>query len=350
MTIPTSSLYPSAIDNNNSLFADPVNSLTMALQTDVSDVGTEIVIIGSVSEFEVPCFLAFATGELVYATVKNNTTRQVTIERGPIPVAHLAGENIRPSVAAQYFNQLKRAILAIENTLGVNPQGIYNSVTDKLNNVDVNIQSSNSDVALANQRLTTANQNIATTQASLVSSQSVLSSIQSNQTIMNGEIAAVNAVIASGVNVIPIGTILSFPGAAAPSGFLICDGGLISRSTYYALFAIIGTTYGVGNGTTTFGIPDMRGRTPIGAGQGAGLTNRVLGGVLGEEAHTLAISEMPAHDHPYEGGYTNATYATGSANSVPAVVSTLNTGSEPGVVVPHTNMQPSIIMNFVIKF
>ncbi|MCR6633146.1 MAG: tail fiber protein [Magnetospirillum sp.] len=93
------------------------------------------------------------------------------------------------------------------------------------------------------------------------------------------------------------GEIRLFGGASAPSGWLFCDGSAVNRTAYAALFAVIGTAFGSGDGTATFNLPDLRGRAPIGAGQGAGLTSRTLGGTVGEEKHTLTIAEIPAHNH-----------------------------------------------------
>jgi microcystin-dependent protein len=80
----------------------------------------------------------------------------------------------------------------------------------------------------------------------------------------------------------------------APSGWLLCNGDIISRSTYSALFSAIGTTYGSGDGSTTFALPDMRGRVPMGVGQGAGLTNRTLASTTGLESVTLSSSNIPS--------------------------------------------------------
>ncbi len=77
------------------------------------------------------------------------------------------------------------------------------------------------------------------------------------------------------------GEIKTYAGAAAPAGWLSCNGALISRADYAALYEVIGITYGTGDGSTTFALPDLRGRIPIGAGHGAGLTNRGLGVVGG---------------------------------------------------------------------
>lgn len=84
---------------------------------------------------------------------------------------------------------------------------------------------------------------------------------------------------------------------AAPTGWLECDGAAVSRTTEAALFAKIGTTFGNGNGTTTFNVPSFTNRVPIGAGQGTGLTNRVLGTNGGSPDFMLTTSHMPQHTH-----------------------------------------------------
>jgi microcystin-dependent protein len=101
----------------------------------------------------------------------------------------------------------------------------------------------------------------------------------------------------AGLDGSPVGTISSYSSAIIPRGWLLCDGSAVPRATYPDLFAVTGTTYGAGNGTTTFNLPDMRGRFIIGAGQGTGLTNRALAAIGGEEAHANTVAEMAAHTH-----------------------------------------------------
>ncbi len=91
----------------------------------------------------------------------------------------------------------------------------------------------------------------------------------------------------------------------APQGWALCDGSILSIQSYSALYALIGTTYG-GNGVTTFALPDLRGRVAIGQGQGAGLTNRVIGSVAGTEKTYLTVSNLPV--------YTSTATVTGSAS------------------------------------
>jgi microcystin-dependent protein len=93
-----------------------------------------------------------------------------------------------------------------------------------------------------------------------------------------------------------LGEIRLFAGNFAPTGWALCDGSLLAISQNQALFSILGTTYG-GNGTTTFGLPDLRGRVPIGMGNGQGLTARTEGEVGGLEQVTLTQSQIPAHTH-----------------------------------------------------
>lgn len=94
-----------------------------------------------------------------------------------------------------------------------------------------------------------------------------------------------------------VGTIKDFGQAALPGGWLLCDGAAVSRAIYAALFAAIGVVWGAGDGATTFNVPDCRGRSRVGVGQGAGLTNRVLAASAGAEVHVLTTAEIALHDH-----------------------------------------------------
>lgn len=181
-------------------------------------------------------------------------------------------------------------------------------------------------------------------------------------------------------SLIPAGTMILFGGTSTPSGWFWCDGSAYSRTTYAALFAAIGTTWGVGDGSTTFNVPDLRGRAPIGVGQGSGLTNRTLGSKLGEEGHALTLAENGAHTHvgglhahtggahthnytriAYVGsggtnnlsGGTTGTLQTVSTDSGGAVATTSDgavatTSSGSGAA--HNTMQPSLVVNYLIKF
>lgn len=103
------------------------------------------------------------------------------------------------------------------------------------------------------------------------------------------------------------GSIYMFAGSTAPTGFLVCDGSAVSRSTYSSLYNIIGTMYGSGDGSTTFNLPDLSGRVVLGASQGY-----ARGTYGGESTHALSSSEIPAHHHevPQHGHGSEVTVVT----------------------------------------
>ena len=112
----------------------------------------------------------------------------------------------------------------------------------------------------------------------------------------------------------PTGTILDYAGDVVPAGYLLCDGRAVSRTTYAALYAVLGTRYGAGDGSTTFGLPDLRRRVALGSG-GAGSAEiaNTLGATGGEESHALTLAELPAHTHAGSAGSAGAhTHGAGS--------------------------------------
>lgn len=138
------------------------------------------------------------------------------------------------------------------------------------------------------------------------------------------------------------GVIKMFGGSSAPTGYLMCNGDAVNRTTYADLFAVIGTSFGSGDGSTTFNVPDMRGRAPIGVGTGTGLTARAMGATVGAETHTLTEAEMPAHTHSL------GVNAAGSGIESGGEFGTGSSGSTGGGGA-HNNMQPSLAVNFIIK-
>jgi len=155
-----------------------------------------------------------------------------------------------------------------------------------------------------------------------------------------------------------IGMIVMFAGNFAPRNWAFCNGQLLSISQNTALFSILGTTYG-GNGQTTFGLPDLRGRVPMHPGQGPGLSPRSLGETSGVETVTLLQTEIPAHSHLVGCSSDDATSGDPSLNFPAAFPQKIysnaagktmngtmigNTGGSQ----PHNNIQPYQCVNFII--
>lgn len=149
-------------------------------------------------------------------------------------------------------------------------------------------------------------------------------------------------------------------------GYLLCNGDAVSRTTYANLFALVGTTFGSGNGTSTFNLPDFRGRVFGGIGAGAGLTTRTLGNVVGSENVTLTAAQMPNHRHRTSlgAGGNDGTFGntasvgdstvyteviSGSPNKSGSVAWTDYAGNSSPA--PHDVMQPTLFAgNTFIKF
>lgn len=170
-----------------------------------------------------------------------------------------------------------------------------------------------------------------------------------------------------------LATILLWPCNFYPAGWLYCDGSLLSIAQNQALFALLGTTFG-GNGTTTFALPDLRGRVPVGAGSGPGLSARTLGEISGSESVTILPTQMPAHTHTVTIKVSNAqatdSTPTPTINSLAAPYDTtnfapiagynnqapntaLNIGTPPvtgvtGGSLPTPIMQPYLVLNYII--
>ena len=179
--------------------------------------------------------------------------------------------------------------------------------------------------------------------------------------IKDGAVTAAKLDSAATSVLMPIGAIMPYAGSTAPTGYLLCDGAAISRTTYSSLFGIVGITYGAGDASTTFNLPDLRGRViagqdDMGGSSADNLTDTQadqLGGTLGFETHTLTTSEMPSHTH---GGLTDIDPDGGDGGSAhdPGQDYVLSNG--PGTVSgstggggAHNNVQPTIILNYIIK-
>ncbi len=164
-----------------------------------------------------------------------------------------------------------------------------------------------------------------------------------------------------------LGEIRIFAGTYAPQGWALCQGQLLAIRQYTALFALLGVNYG-GNGTTTFGLPDLRGRLPVGTGQSPGNSNYAQGVTTGAETVALTLQNIGAHTHLLQAGTSSdssspagnvlaafpggrgggtTSYAPASAATPGAMSSQALSGSG-GSSQPHDNMQPYLTLNFII--
>jgi microcystin-dependent protein len=190
-----------------------------------------------------------------------------------------------------------------------------------------------------------------------------------------------NADIAAVFDSTPTGSVVSFAGSASPTGWLLCDGSAVSRTTYSTLFSVMSTTYGIGDGSTTFNLPNLKGRVPVGL-DSSQTEFDVLGETGGLKAVTLtgAQSGTSVHGHGNNIGTNNDTHghSTNTAGDASNFLSgstvnmrysdstnpTLNTSNDThnhtmsgGVLnsvaanaaEAHTNLQPYIVLNYIIK-
>lgn len=185
--------------------------------------------------------------------------------------------------------------------------------------------------------------------------------------ILDGTIAIGDLAAAVQQLLIPTGSVVQFSGTSAPTGWAICAGGELAIASYGDLYAILGTTYGAltngsgSSGTTHFRLPDLRGRVAVGAGTGSGLTARSLGSASGSETHLLTAAEsgLPAHSHSAVYSFHQAAdTATGTASGMfnPNISTanasypvTVNNNDPASAASAHNNMQPFVVLNYIIK-
>lgn len=268
-------------------------------------------------------------------TVLDINGLQFTISRaeeGTDPAkVHLEGDKARHMITARDLQESQDHIAATESVHGISDTAflVYTNSSQTLTNKQFTSPKINENVPVT---ATSSELNIL--DGALVSTAELnyLSGTTSNvQTQLN---TIVNVTIP---NSMPVGSIIMFGGTTPPTGWLLCNGQ--STTGYTALAAALG-------GAAT--VPDLRGRAPIGYGQGPSLTNRgTIGATVGAETHTLTTPELPSFTHEFQyssGDGTGSTY-----------IETTNSGYSGSLFYshgsnqPHNNMQPSTVVNFIIK-
>lgn len=157
-----------------------------------------------------------------------------------------------------------------------------------------------------------------------------------------------------------LGEIRLWGPAAPPTGWALCDGQLLSVASNAALFNVLGNRFG-GDGVTTFALPDLRGRIPIGPGQAPGLSNRQLGQAGGAETCTLTVAQLPAHAHTLAANPSNGSSDSPAGamparmpSAIPQYGANANADLAPAAIAPtgggqpHNNMQPYLVVIHII--
>jgi microcystin-dependent protein len=230
---------------------------------------------------------------------------------------------------------------------------------------------------------TTAELNIMDGVTASTAELNILDGVTATTTELNYVDGVTSAIQTQFTNNTPVGVVNMWVTSEAPTGWFLCEGQAVSRTTYGSLFTVLGTTYGAGDGTTTFNLPDLRGRVPMGAGLGRNVANnanlavsRTLGQrVSDDQTVTLTAAQIPSHTHSggtsesattsfmrvvstsgtalsfnTMSGYQSAGFADITNAPFPQHSHPFTTDGGTGGGQAHNNTQPSTVINFIIKF
>jgi microcystin-dependent protein len=214
-----------------------------------------------------------------------------------------------------------------DGTWTTNESAVFNADFDVYSNAEVSIQSAN-------------NQNI------------VLTTTGTGKVEIPGKVDA-GLVFQKHYNntsslLVPTGSVSAYAGSSAPGGWLLCDGTAVSRTDYATLFAIIDITYGNGDGVNTFNLPNLKGRVVVGR-DAAQTEFDGLGETGGAKTHTLTINEMPSHTHTYLGVVGQGNFGGGADTSADEANRPTETSGATGGGQAHNNLQPYLVLNYIIK-
>ena len=294
------------------------------------------------------------------------------------------GETGEPGVAIQETEPEDTNVLWFDTSVdgaGIPLGGTSGQILSKIDATDFNTEwVTPYTQADANSDISTAISNVVDTAPEVLDTLNELSAALNDDPNFSTTVA--NALAA----LVPAGTVIQSARVSAPAGYLLCEGQAVSRSTYSALFDAIGTTYGVGDGSSTFNVPNLQGKVPVGKNSG---TFSTLGATGGAETHTLTVDQMPSHTHiqnshnhtqnshnhtqnPHthsaayannvggslnsfslgsvsgQGALVNNTTATNQATTATNQATTA-TNQNTGGGQAHNNLQPYIVLNYMIK-
>lgn len=272
-----------------------------------------------------------------------------------------------PSHADQHSNS-NDAIEALEAKVGIDSSVDTNSLDYKMDNHTHTLSEGATDVTASSAELNLLD--------GISAIDSDLGSVSASHDTLPTAKATKDYI--DGIDTTPTGAISMFAGSSAPTDWLLCDGSAVSRTTYSGLFTVLSTTYGSGDGSTTFNLPDLKGKVPVGYNS-ADTSFDALGETGGAKTHTLTVAEMPSHTHTQnahthtqnahghrarydnicasgtaiDGGMSTGTQwkaaNTWIENSTATNQNTTATNQNTGGGGAHNNLQPYIVLNYIIK-
>jgi microcystin-dependent protein len=174
--------------------------------------------------------------------------------------------------------------------------------------------------------------------------------LSGTQTITGSKTFSGTVTFSGSTNIgVPVGGTVQWWTATPPTGWLLCDGSAVSRTTYSDLFGVISTDFGVGDNSTTFNLPNLKGKIPVGQNSSESEFN-LIGETGGAKTHALTEAELAAHTHTI--AKVNALGGVGAGAIVQTALATdgNNTSGSTGSGTAHNNLQPYIVCNYIIRY